>query len=620
MPASGTSSSTADRLEVRSWLNAISGIARQVNQQAPLRHVLDRIADMTCELAGYDFSAILIPNEDETELHIHGSSGLSAEYVAEVNERRPIRLGPTEQGEAPSSRSLHYRRPVGLRDIWEDASCAPWEAVAHDQGNRSLLSLPLLGSEQAVGVLNCYTREPREFTADDIVFMETIADQAALAIESATLRARERDTIDRLHAVNRELEQQRAVVQHSEEAQRTLITTVLEGRGLEGLAATVADLLQVAVVVDEADGTTLAAAGEVPDELDEWRRTVEAAEVIDDLDATGSADQVVARPSEVPDGWGALVVPVHLEHGRVARIWTFAGPQRPVGNADVRILEAASIVAALVLTQERVSQEVQWRVARELVDELLWRGDRIDQEAAVARGRHLGLDLDQTHVLMVVRSRDCGTSRSGPQDLRSRSLLSRLQSVVRDRGVGVAVPGRDGESILLWPVAGAAPVDEVARSLLRATPDGCRAVNVVVSSECRRLAEYPSAHESAKQALSLVEANDRDGQVLDVRGLGIHRVLLNSARPEELARFANDLLAPLEDYDEQRDGTLVPTLRAYLGARCSARATANELTVHANTVRYRLRRAAELLGMDLDDEEQRLAVSLALAIRDLIQR
>lgn len=605
------------RAQVRSWLDAISGIARQVNEQAPLGQVLDRIAAMTCELAGYDFSAVLTPNPEGTALIIRGSSGVTPEYVTEVNERRPLRLGPTAMGEAPSSRAYHNRRPVALRDIWVDSTCAPWEAVAHDQGNRSLLSLPLLGSTGAVGVLNCYMREPRDFSPEDIVFMETIADQAALAVESATLRASERDTIERLHAVNQELSEQQTLLHRIEQAQRDLMRVVLEERGLGGLASSASELLGGEVIIEAPDATLLAHSGEqVPEQLATARERVEFEEW-DDVAEGGEASAVVAVP-DPSGGQGAAVVPVYLEHGLVARVWLFGSGTTNGWMFESRVLDAASMVTALVMSRDQISQEVQWRVARELVDELLWRGDRLVPEAATARGRQLGLELSEPHVLVVVRSPDC--RHWDPDDLRAWSLLSRLQSVVKEHGTGAAVPGREGESILLWPVEGSPSAESLmSQSLPAVTPEGCRPVNVAVSTECHRLAEYPGAYESARQALLLAESDDRDGQLIDIRRLGLHRVLLNAARPHELASFADDLLHPLENYDQKRDGTLVPTLQAYFARSCSATRTAEALGVHTNTVRYRLRRVAELLEVDLEDENERLGLSLALMVRNVMR-
>ena len=54
------------------------------------------------------------------------------------------------------------------------------------------------------------------------------------------------------------------------------------------------------------------------------------------------------------------------------------------------------------------------------------------------------------------------------------------------------------------------------------------------------------------------------------------------------------------------------TLLAWLSTHDSAPVLARKLGVHAQTVRYRLRRLRELLGDRLDDPDSMLAMKLAL--------
>lgn len=59
--------------------------------------------------------------------------------------------------------------------------------------------------------------------------------------------------------------------------------------------------------------------------------------------------------------------------------------------------------------------------------------------------------------------------------------------------------------------------------------------------------------------------------------------------------------------------TLRP-LRAWFDARGDHRAAADLLRVHPNTVRYRMRRIAEIAHIDLDSPRTHLALAIALAV------
>jgi DNA-binding PucR family transcriptional regulator len=67
------------------------------------------------------------------------------------------------------------------------------------------------------------------------------------------------------------------------------------------------------------------------------------------------------------------------------------------------------------------------------------------------------------------------------------------------------------------------------------------------------------------------------------------------------------MLEPLRD----QPGDLLRTLTAYLDAESSLTETAAVLGVHRNTVAARVARAQELLGVELTDPDERLALHLA---------
>jgi purine catabolism regulator len=87
--------------------------------------------------------------------------------------------------------------------------------------------------------------------------------------------------------------------------------------------------------------------------------------------------------------------------------------------------------------------------------------------------------------------------------------------------------------------------------------------------------------------------------------------------PERMLAFAASRLGALEDHDRERGSDLIRTLEGYLSAGGSTTGAADRLGVHRNTLGYRLNRIAELTGSDLDDADTRLALGLALKIRQI---
>jgi PucR C-terminal helix-turn-helix domain/GGDEF-like domain len=71
-------------------------------------------------------------------------------------------------------------------------------------------------------------------------------------------------------------------------------------------------------------------------------------------------------------------------------------------------------------------------------------------------------------------------------------------------------------------------------------------------------------------------------------------------------------VARLSAYDAEHGTNLVETLRAWLDAFGDVAAASAAMFVHPNTFRYRLRRLAEVSGIDLADPDQRFAAMLQL--------
>src|SRR5205085_2855242 len=86
---------------------------------------------------------------------------------------------------------------------------------------------------------------------------------------------------------------------------------------------------------------------------------------------------------------------------------------------------------------------------------------------------------------------------------------------------------------------------------------------------------------------------------------------------ERLVDYSRRHLGPLVEHDAARKSALVATLRAYLETGEQQHA-AQRLRVHPNTLRYRLDRIREITGLNLEDPETRLNLSVALRVQALL--
>ena len=91
----------------------------------------------------------------------------------------------------PSARAMTSRKPVQLVDLKEDQSYLdddPLAVAAVDvAGIRSIISVPMVKDDVAIGAMTIYRREVRPFTEKQVELVGNFAAQAVIAIENARL-------------------------------------------------------------------------------------------------------------------------------------------------------------------------------------------------------------------------------------------------------------------------------------------------------------------------------------------------------------------------------------------------------------------------------------------------
>lgn len=119
-----------------------------------------------------------------------------------------------------------------------------------------------------------------------------------------------------------------------------------------------------------------------------------------------------------------------------------------------------------------------------------------------------------------------------------------------------------------------------------------------------RLRHYPQ-HESA--ALSVVDAGR----------FALNRLFYESLDRPYAAEFVRAQIGSIIAYDREHDTDLAETLQAALD-HLNRDEAARAVSMHRNTFRRHLKQAVELVGVDLDDPDERLALHVALRLRRLL--
>jgi GAF domain-containing protein len=199
---------------LRSWMSAVAEIVRSVNAAEPLEMVLTRVAVRACELIGFEFCAVMLADERRECLHVAGCSGLTPDYLAQVSDGRSLRIHPPGPDlDTPAARAYREDRTIVVPDVREAQAYGRLRHLAPTQGYQALLAAPLRGSGDLAGVVVAYSVTARQFSGPELELIELLGGQAAMALETARLRAEQQEVIEELSRANGELRRGRAVLE-----------------------------------------------------------------------------------------------------------------------------------------------------------------------------------------------------------------------------------------------------------------------------------------------------------------------------------------------------------------------------------------------------------------------
>ena len=189
---------------------------------------------------------------------------------------------------------------------------------------------------------------------------------------------------------------------------------------------------------------------------------------------------------------------------------------------------------------------------------------------------------------------------------RTEDLFEQVRRAARVAGVD-ALCATQGDRLVVI-LGGVTDPDKAAHTVARFFGDG----PVVVGPRADDLA---SAHVSARAALSGLRAAvgwpDAPRPVA-TDDLLPERVLAGDGHARR--HLVDAVFVPLRQASQSKGGTLIDTLTAYFEHGQSLEATARALFVHPNTVRYRLRQAADRTGLSATHPREALTLQLALVL------
>lgn len=410
-----------------------------------------------------------------------------------------------------------------------------------------------------------------------------------------------------------------AALERADALHTALTHIVLEGGDLDAIAEAVADALGYGVVFTSTDGRERAA------HLDDDQRALLASS--DLLDQTGRVRVERIDPDGTAvDGGEAVVRRVVAAGVDLARLVALR-PDGKIPASDVKALERAAIVAALLVTRVEAITAVENKYQGDFLrDVFLGRAGEADYVAEHAQA--FGWQLDRPVMVVVAVLEPDALAALGPaaEDRRAwqdrfahawrqvtATVDSTIASVAFSREVVTLVP--------VDPTQGAGPahlaVDRIIDAVRGDRGGGRIAFSAGVSRVAMELGDLPEAFRQAQRAVEIGRRVHGGGSVTRFDQLGLHRLLALVPDSAELTAFAADVLGPLAERTPEA-ADLRETLQVLLDTNFNVAEAARAQFFHYNTMRYRVGKLQRLLGPVATDPHLRLDVAVALRALEIV--
>ncbi len=292
---------------------------------------------------------------------------------------------------------------------------------------------------------------------------------------------------------------------------------------------------------------------------------------------------------------------------------SFIGPADSFDDIDKLVIEHSAVVCALEMARAKAISEIEKKLRGDFLDSLMI--GTVGEAEALAEGDRFGHDMSAPHIALVI-------TWYGEKRPSSRRLETLVNGLLSGRQINALSRLRENEVRLFYAVDSSSPVqdarqlaDEIRNEARREYPTARIAIGI--GSVANRINDWRASYREAAQAADISRRLKSDTPMY-IGDLGIYTFLAHPDYRDDLRALRDSTIGNLINYDDRQRADLLLTLEAFFQCHGNHTQTAELLSVHRNTLFYRMNRIAEITGLDLNQPDVRLAVHLALKIHRLL--
>jgi purine catabolism regulator len=338
------------------------------------------------------------------------------------------------------------------------------------------------------------------------------------------------------------------------------------------------------------------------------------------------ADAIGALPESGVERGGVPLLIHDPDSPRIA----FAAPSSEL-ESTVRELVLWRVAAAATsqLIRSELRQTSSWSSKIETLAELIDTNDEAQLRRLGRRARALGVPVDGHHLVVrldLLNLWELGGDE-GLSGFEIRDLVEERAEALHEIADGCWPLGRAGDVLVVLLSWVDSPGSAVARTVTRAASNligelvellpGLR-LRCGVSGVHQGIRGIGASIEEGRVAVLKASATEVFNRPVTSNVLGLRPVMLEWFASAQVRSALATILEPIGLIeDTAARSRMLETLTVFLDMGCSASKAAAVLGLHRNGIAYRLRQIEQILGVDLDSPDDRLALHLACRAKAL---
>jgi purine catabolism regulator len=308
-----------------------------------------------------------------------------------------------------------------------------------------------------------------------------------------------------------------------------------------------------------------------------------------------------------------LVVPI-INQGVGRGYLSFIAPDAGAfDEVDSLVLNQGALVCALEMARAKAISEVEKKLRGDFLSSLM--AGTISEAEAQAEADRWGHDMSAPHVGLVMTW--YGDKR--PSDRRLETLVNGLVtgretqvlSHLRENELRLFFTG-DAEDLLQAARQFAEEICREARKEFRQAK-----IAIGIGPVVTRIWDWQASYREAYKAADIARRLTSEAPLF-AGDLDVYTLLVRPDFRDDFRALRDKMIGNLLKYEERQRADLLQTLEAFFQCHGNHNQTAAMLSVHRNTLFYRMNRIAEITGLDLNQPDVRLAVHLSLKIHRLL--